>query len=340
MEILDFIFLGVDNGIVEILAKLEEIKATYKIFHFRSLEDSFQEYPTPSTIRGSHNISVVQKYCKNLTLSFPDYPCTFYKDKAFYPFTGRKSSMPLMEGEEYFTQTGVYAESLENIGINKANFFTQEVLKITKEKDQGIWKVFFKDGTCQRGKRLICCYPPNFFYQKFDDELGGEIYHKSFKAFKSVGAMTFQVRPKKKFEFESGTIFIPIDQTTPMGHIIADFQIEKQDLRFFCFLAAHEEDNPKLLMDKIKLVKRKIRMVFPALKKEEFPQKLWMLPGIRGNVGFDEQYREVYQQESDIFSNLHFIGPCAPLLAEENSTHLQYFARIAASVHETLGSIL
>lgn len=346
MLTVDCLFLGPPKGILPIIRKLQEKKLSFCIVHFQQFEDVKSDiagdYPGPGTIRGARNIELVQNLRPDLELKFHQYPSLFYKDKGFFPFTGRKSSMPLLEGEEFFIQERAHINQVEsNLDYDNLDYKVQEVLKITKVKDNTLWNVLFKDGSGLEARQLIFAYSPHLFYSKFElnkSQNISEQYHKAFKAYKTTNALAFHIRPVRKFNETAGTVFIPQDQTKSLGHIIADIDIENQDLRFFSFLDAGEE-NPKVLMDKIKLIKRKIRHVYPALKKEDFPQKLWLLSDIKSDDTFDEKYKEIFNEHPEYFSNLFFIGMSAPLINIENSNEVNYFARSVASIDHVLQQI-
>lgn len=316
-----------------------------KILTERPIDLETLRYPGPTDLRGESNIKLVKQLRPELTIDSTEEPSKFYKDQKFRVFGGRSRPETIMPGEEFFIDCGYnyrIDELLPSSVEEKDKIFSANVVHliryIAKVKDQNSdqesWEITCKDGTIYCCQHLFMGRTPSEFLNLLDNkgDFSSKVHEFCLSGATRPGLFV-SIKQDAPLSDDQGTLFLSQSLTHEWGHFIGEFYDGK--LSFFSLI--HEDEDSEQVSQKIRLLKRTIKRIFPNFVENDDDH---IVVSNRVPVAGDVDLE--YQMCSDELANMTFLGIRAPLSESffiENSLDIKredisYFARSLASFHQ------
>lgn len=299
----------------------------------------------PSLLRGAENIDQFKNLWPDLNSVISDSKSFFYKENRFREFGGRSKSEKLLDGEQFYTQSGMTFPEDEFFSfLNEKNYIdllNQEQLYLEVES---IKKAELIELKCTNGD-IICCEklfwgndPKHFLelYERKNDLLCSSIVKCCDSSNSTCSLFVKFVFDRKIFD-TGKTIFLPLSATHDMGHFIGDFKSfeneEKQEIEFVHLIDKNDSSEDEIAK-KMKILRRNIEKIFPESNDAKIEEYITLCEKNINQKINDEQYQTIWNDEEQIF----FVGMNAPLRTV--SPEISHLVRGLLSVEQFTGELL
>lgn len=316
----EYLVLGHDLFTVTLFKKLVEKYGADKVRLLSQEKFELKDLTPkgPSGIRGLDNINCAKSLLSENQYSEVMAPSQFYKDMQWKVFGGRSKSEALKFHEEHFTGGRIdihYQDLFPHLKDENFLSWINEIAYAVKVKSigyiEGKYKVECVNGTEFTATHLISGFTPFEFLNLYKNK--NELTDKFIEFCEST------VSPSSlfmKFEFKKPltdlleTLFIPLSYTHEWGHCVGEFKAngEVQIVDFVHFIDKDqmtEEDVSRI----IRGIKKNLEKIFQQPKNQPVKEYI-SIEDASGCLKIDDS---LYSEVGSYFSNLHFIGYCAPI---------------------------
>lgn len=329
----DYLVLGHDLFAIAIFKKLVEKFGEEKVRLLSQEKFEIKDLSPkgPSGVRGLDNINCVKNLLHPGQYDEVALPAQFYKDMQWKVFGGRSKSEALKFHEEHFTEGRLdvhYSEVFSH--LSEEGFlawlndlaYSVKVKSIHYENDK--YKVECVNGTEFTTTHLVSGITPYEFLNLYKNK--NELTDKFIEFCESTlspSALFMKFDFKKPLTDLKETLFIPLSYTHEWGHYVGEFRTKGdiQSVDFVHFIDKDhmtEEDVSRI----IRGIKKNLEKIFQQPKN--LPIKEYIsIEDASGCLKIDD---ELYRNVGSHFSNLHFIGYCAPILVAMGSDNTSAYS--------------
>lgn len=316
----DYLVLGHDLFAISIFKKLVEKYGADKVRLLSQEKFELKDLSPkgPSGVRGADNINCVKQLLHPGLYNEIALQSQFYKDMQWKVFGGRSKSEALKFHEEHFTEGRLdihYGELFPHINDETFLSWLNELAYAVKVKSihyaNEKYTVECVNGTEFTTGHLISGITPFEFLNLYKNK--NELADKFIEFCESTispSALFVKFDFKKPLTDLTETLFIPLSYTHEWGHYVGEFTTKEdiQSVDFVHFIDKDqmtEEDVSRI----IRGIKKNLEKIFQQPKN--LPVKEYIsIEDASGCLKIDD---ELYRSVSANFSNLHFIGFCAPV---------------------------